>query len=368
VKRRIALRERAPAVLAEVPVQGSSVAFALCAASALSGCAALRRPAYTPEALRREVALIAPAISPAELVIPFELPEPALATARRVVLMARTDDHKAELLVEAMFDPRIFGLTYDDTANFTAAEALATKRGNCVALASVFIGLARAVRLDARYIDASVRVHETHYDDDGATVNVGHVTALVTIGVEHLGMDFANLGPFRWYRELDDLEALAHFYNNRGYEHLANASERGVEPDWALAEHQFRLALAVKPGFARAWNNLGIAQSHLGHGDQAQASFREAIALDPLMAAPLANLGRLRLETGDLPGALESLQAAAALEPQGAHIQYNLAVARMRSGDLAGAIEALRETVRLHERFPGAQALLEQLELKALTP
>ena len=87
-----------------------------------------------------------------------------------------------------------------------------------MALASAFVGLARHVGLDARYIDASSRVHETRYGEDGTTVNFGHVTAMVMTGQEKIGLDFEQVGPFTWYRVLDDLEALAHFYNNRGYE------------------------------------------------------------------------------------------------------------------------------------------------------
>jgi hypothetical protein len=261
-----------------------------------------------------------------------------------------------------MFDPAVFGMTRDlTTTTTTGAEALRSGRGNCVALASIFIGLARSVGLDARYVDASSRVNETRYGEDGSTVHLGHITALVNTGNERISLDFARIGPFRWYQQLDDLEAVAHFYNNRGFELVDQAREAGEPPDWSEAERLFRLAVAVKPGFARGWNNRGIAAAHLGRREEAVSFYLVASQLDPAMAAPHANLGSSYLQAGDLPGALRELAAAAALAPSGAHIQYNLAVARLRSGDRAGALEALRRTLTLHAGYPGAQALMDRL-------
>jgi len=326
-----------------------------------AGCATAQRQVYTPAELRTALAG-RPEIPPADVVVPWELPPAALERARRVVDGARTEKDKVERLVAAMFDPAEFGLvqgTVPDTT--TGAEALARGRGNCVALASVFIGLARSVGLDARFVDASSRIHERRYGEDGSAVHFGHVTAMVDTGDERIGLDFARIGPFRWYQVLDDLEAVAHFHNNRGYELVDQAREAGQPPDWAEAARRFELAVAIKPGFARAWNNLGVAASHLERRAVAVDCWRRAIALDPAMAAPHANLGALHLAEGDLPAALGELDAAARLDPQGAHIQYHLALARLRSGDRPGALEALRRTLSLRGGFPGAQALLERL-------
>jgi regulator of sirC expression with transglutaminase-like and TPR domain len=340
---------------------------ALAAAAAVlllgsAGCATAARQIYTPAQLR-EVLAATPGIPPADVVVPYELPPEALERARRLVIDARTDREKVERLVQAMFDPAAFALRQDvlTLTTTTGAEALAAGQGNCVALASIFIGLARAVGLDARYVDASSRVHEKLYGDDGSTVDFGHVSAIVNTGTERIGLDFARLGPVRWYDQLDDLEALAHFYNNRGYELVEEAREAGAAPDWAEAERRYRLAVAVKPGFARAWNNLGIAAARQGRTGEAMGHYLRAAALAPSMAAPHANLGAAYLQAGDLPAALRELDVAARLDPQGAHIQYNLALARLRSGDREGAREALRRALELRGSYPGAQALMERL-------
>ena len=333
------------------------------AALALSaaGCATVPKQVYTPAELRQELATH-PGISPADVVVTYELPPEVLARARSLVWNTRGDADKVELLVKAMFDPEGFGLDHElTTTTTTGAEALKVGRGNCVALASIFIGLARAVGLDARFVDASSRVNETRYGDDGTTVNFGHVSALVDTGNDRISLDFARMGPMRWYRQLDDLEALAHYYNNRGFEVLELSRQETGAPDWAEAARLFGLAVAVKPTFARGWNNLGIAAARLGRGDEAQAHYRRAIALDPAMAAPHANLGAILLQSGQLQAALQELDAAAALDHKGAHITYNLAVARLRAGDREGALEAVRRTIALRPDYPGAEVLLERL-------
>jgi tetratricopeptide (TPR) repeat protein len=327
----------------------------------VTGCAAALKQVYTPAELRQELAGRA-GIPPADLVVPYELPPGALARARTLVERARSDGEKVELLVKGMFDPAAFGLRDQLTATTTTgAEALRLGQGNCVALASVFIGLARAVGLDARYVDASGRVSETRHGDDGSTVHFGHVSAMVNTGNERISLDFARLGPYLWYTPLDDLEAVAHFYNNRGFELVDQARQAGQAPDWTEAARQFRLAVAVKPGFARGWNNLGIAAARLGRREEAVGHYRKASALAPSMAAPHANLGASYLQAGDLPVAVEELATAARLDPKGPHIQFNLALALLRSGDRDGALEALRRTLALQGDHPGAQALLDRL-------
>ncbi len=325
----------------------------------LTGCFGTAANRYAPDELRRELA--SRKVPEADRVVLHELPPEILERARALVLHLESSDLKVHALVRAMFDRDQLGLRYDELATITGAEALHERRGNCVALAGIFVGLARAVGLEARYIDVSNRVHETRYGEAGSTVRFGHVTAMVDTGLERISLDFARFGPVKWYRVLDDLEAQAHFYNNRGYDYLDPPGEGAPAPDWREAERQFRLATQVKPSFARAWNNLGIAVARQGRTAEAVGHYRRAAELDPRMAAPHANLGAAFLQRGDVAAALEELAEAARIDPGGAHIHYNLAVARLRAGDRAGAVTALQRTLKLSATYPGAVELLERL-------
>lgn len=336
-----------------------SVALSL--ASGGAGCAAPGKLAYGPDELRAEVARRVPGVSRVEVVVPFELSPDRVERARHIVRSARSVEEKVRLLVEAMAEGGALEVRYSSAATATAERALQTSAGNCTALASLFIGLARSVGLQSYYADASVRVHETRHGDDGLTVNSGHITAIVENGNEVMSLDFARLGRIRWYRVIDDLEALAHYYNNRGFDLIEEARDRSLPVDWRAAAGEFRMATRVAPGFARAWNNLGIASAHLGDVEGAIRSYRASIARDSNLAAPYNNLGSLYLSIGDSAAALAVLEAAAALEPRGAHIQYNLARAKALQGDRGGAVEALRRAIELRGTYSEAQALLERL-------
>jgi len=337
------------------------VGLSLLAIGGASGCAARLKLAYAPDELRAEVARRAPSLAPQEVLVPFELTREAVERAQRAVQRARSTEGQVRLLVEAMAEGGPLAVRYQAGATLTAEEALQTSVGDCTALASLFIGLARSVGLTAYYSDASSRMHETRFGDDGMAVNSGHITAVVENGPEMIGLDFAGLGRSRWYRVIDDVEALAHFYNNRGFDLIDDAHERSRPVDWAAAARQFEMATQVMPGFARAWNNLGIAAGHLGQVQQAIQHYRTAIAADPKFAAPYNNLGSLYLRIGNGAAALEVLTRAAQLESTAPHVQYNLALARLGQGDRSGAIEAARKAIELRKDYPDAQAFLEKL-------
>ncbi len=326
---------------------------------AAAGCAGTARVAYTPDELRAELARRS--VPVAEVVVPYELDPARAEWARRLVATARDDATRVQLLTEALFDPEGLGLRYENGLTATAAETIERRAGNCLGLASVFIGLARAAGLQAWYMDASVRVSETRQGQADVAVNSGHVTAVVRVGERNVGLDFGRLGPVQWYRVLDDVEALAHFYNNRGFDRIERAGAASAEA-WRAAEPDFRLAVRVMPELGRAWNNLGMAVARQGRPAEAAAAYRTAIARDPSLAAPWNNLGTLHLSLGRPAEAEEDLEAAARLDPTGSHIQYNLAVARLDRGDLVGAGRALRRALALRADYPAARALLARID------
>ena len=241
-----------------------------------------------------------------------------------------------------------------------AAETLRSREGNCLALASVFVGLARAVGLEARYMDASTRVHETVHGEDGITVTSGHVTAIVDVGKGSVGLDFARMGPVVWYRILDDVEALAHFYNNRGFERVDEARASGAPVDWEAAAADFRRAAQVLPVVRprleqpRHRRRGGAGREARGgaplpRGDAARPEARRA-AEQPRRPAPAPRRG---------DGRARGARGRGAPPSAGPHVLYNLALARLRSGDRAGAVAALRRASG--DGYPRARRLLEQL-------
>ena len=77
-----------------------------------------------------------------------------------------------------------------------------------------------------------------------------------------------------------------------------------------------RRAVALRPDFAEANNNLGNALREMGKVDEAVDCYRQALALKPNDAEVHGNLGSALEETGDLQGAEESFRAALEHDPR----------------------------------------------------
>ncbi len=334
--------------------------FAFLACGCASGHATL-----SPDALRREIAARVRPLPSEEIVVPHEVEAVDITRARDLVGGHATASERTQVLFDAIFAEWGFGLRYVPIVTLPAREALARGEGNCLTIAAVFVALARGVGLDAYYIDASKRLAEVDTEEE-VIVNMGHITAAVDTDRGTLAMDFGwDLPRGNHYRRLDDDEAVAHFYNNRGYERLNDAMQGGAPLDWSAAERDFAVAVAVRPDFARGWNNLGIAHARQGDGAGARRDYDHAIALDRKFAAPRMNLGVLALRDGQLEEALAAFDSAVQVEPKNATAHFHRGVALLRLSRRADAIQALTHALTLEPGFTRAQNLLARAQAES---
>ncbi len=336
--------------------------FALAAIPVL-GCATKRELAYSPEQLRSAVHARVPELPETQIIVPYELDPSLVETARAAIRGHSTEHERALALARSLSNPRWFGLSYEWATSGSAAETIERGYGNCLALSSVYIGLARGLGLDAYYIDASRKL-ERHQDGD-VVVSAGHIGVAVRTDAGSTLVDFSGeIRGFARFRRIDDIEALAHMYNNRGYEVIYRATSRGEPVPWKDARGLFSLATQVQPDFARAWNNLGIAHGRLGSKEEAERTYRAALARDPRLSAAHLNLGNLHLAAGDLEAALISLEAAAQIDKRNPFVHYLKGVALLRSGALADAEKSLSRSLRLKRDFADARELLDNVRHK----
>lgn len=335
---------------------------ALLALGALFGSScAVHKLAYSPTELRANILERIRDIAPERIAVPYEVPAEAVAKAWNLAGAATSRAKRAQALKVALFDDNAFGLRYTEVVTATAAETLASHRGNCLSLAAVYIGLARGIGLKAYFLDASNRVHETREDAD-MVVKSGHVTAVVETEFGEQALDFGDLGQYTRYRVMDDVEATAHFYNNRGYELIHEAQWRGKPVEWKQVAESFGAATRVMPDFARGWNNLGVAFHRLGREEDAEACYRFALGLDPALGSPVTNLGVLFLARGNFGQALAMFETAAAAEPDSPHVLYHLGLAQHQSGDNVRAVQSLERAVRASPGgYPKASDLLQEI-------
>jgi tetratricopeptide (TPR) repeat protein len=252
---------------------------------------------YGAAELRQEIQRRAPRQPISDIIVPFEIEAEAIEIARRVVLRRTGSQQQILALVDSLSDPDAFGLRYDWGAMGSAQQTLERGAGNCLSLASVLIGLARGLGWRAYYVEATPADLE-HYIETDITVWADHMVALVATREARAFVDFSGESD-RSYRlkPIDDLAATAHFYNNRAYGWIHRAGGDTSPIPWDLALADFEMATRIRPGFARAWNNAGVALTRLGRVERAKRAYDTAISIDAELPSPRQNLTLLQART-----------------------------------------------------------------------
>ena len=293
-----------------------------------------------------------------DILVPFQPTPEMVERALEYVESATSDSARSDTLVRAITDRRQFGLSYERVATTVAPETLANGHGNCLSMTSLYIGLARAVGLTAYYVDASDRVNALLREDE-LIVDTGHIAATVHTVAGWSLVDFTGeISNYRTFRVIDDLEALAHFYNNRGYETISVAQAADGKVPWERALRDFEMSTQVLPGFARAENNRGVAMSRLGNDDGAEGAYQAAVSSDGRFAAPRHNLGNIYLRRGDFELATRWYRRAIGLQGNNPFVHYHLGLAQYQSGDIAGSIASLERAIALKHDYREPRYLL----------
>ncbi len=96
---------------------------------------------------------------------------------------------------------------------------------------------------------------------------------------------------------------------------------------WAQAAEWFGKAVALEPGHADSWFNLGYAQEKHGARQEAMAAFRRAAELNPRHDRAWYGLGLIHAQLGDHAAAAEALKRAAELQPMNGAAWFALGMA-----------------------------------------
>jgi tetratricopeptide (TPR) repeat protein len=141
------------------------------------------------------------------------------------------------------------------------------------------------------------------------------------------------------------------------------------EEHYAAAVEGFRRALAVDPGYLKAYDNLGLALDALGRYDEAIQSGQEALRLNRARAShspwPALNLGLVLMRLDRLDEAEALFRESAREDPRFAPAPYQLGVVLEKKGRNAEAAAALGEAVRLDPRYAEPHYVLARLYRRA---
>ncbi len=121
-------------------------------------------------------------------------------------------------------------------------------------------------------------------------------------------------------------------WNNLGNDQLNYGHFRQAITSFQEAQH-------IKPGYADAWYNAGVAFGHLQDYPRAIASYQESLRLDPTNADGWVNRGLAHQALGQYSQAIACYESALRLRPADAVALNNLLVAHAMQGNRGKALE-----------------------------
>ena len=131
----------------------------------------------------------------------------------------------------------------------------------------------------------------------------------------------------------------------------ASAAQIGQLEDAILA---FKKALAIKPDYAEAYNNIGNALKDQGKMDKAIEAYKKALSLRPDYAEALNNIGNALLDQGKLCEAINVFQKALSIKPDYAEAFNNIGNALKDQGKMEEAIEAYTKALSIKPNYAHA--------------
>jgi len=275
--------------------------------------------------------------------VPFELSETILAEARPFLSPAGSELKRVEDVVDYIFSG--LDLEYSLTPTRNAADTWVTREGNCLSFVNLFVGLAREKRLNPFYVE--VQDYQRWNFKDGVVISRGHIVAGINIDGNLRTYDFLPYKPksYRDFEPIDDLTAMAHFYNNLGAEAL-------MAGDLEAAGRALAVATRLAPDFEKALNNYGLVQLRQGDLPGAEQTLARGVELYPGSVPLLTNLARVKQTLGDAAEAAELLSRIEDVNQTNPFFFVYRGEMALAEGNVAGALEYMRRALRADSENP----------------
>jgi Flp pilus assembly protein TadD len=266
---------------------------------------------------------------------------PSLAEAVRAnVRLAPDPNRTLTALADFMLKPEGLGLRYRHDATFDVAEAYARREGNCLTFTLMTVALARELGIVAYAQDADA---VSWYQEGRSVYRTVHVNAGVRMDGRRFSVDIAAEQAITRQppRPIDDRRLLAHYFNNRAAEQLAQG-------DLTSALAQAQRAIKADPRHAAAHSNAGVIHARRGEAFRAEQSYLDALAIEPRHPGALANLADLYAREGRGMMADDVRARLREVEQADPFHHFLLALQREAAGDARGGLAHLQRAIRLH--------------------
>ena len=117
---------------------------------------------------------------------------------------------------------------------------------------------------------------------------------------------------------------------------------------------QAEILTAQYPGSYIIWNILGASRAQIGKFDEAIEAYKKSISLKPDFAEAYSNMGVALKNQGRFDEAIEAYKKSISLKPNDADTYYNLGVTLKDQGKLDEAIEAFKKSISLKPDYAEA--------------
>jgi tetratricopeptide (TPR) repeat protein len=278
-----------------------------------------------------------------DIQIPFEIDDRIRELALLRVNPSGSEHRRTTAILDFVFAD--LDLQYELVPTRNAIETFEARSGNCLSFVNLFVGIARSVHLNPFYVE--VRDLQKWSFRDGVVLSQGHIVAGMYVDGELRTYDFLPYEPksYRDFDPIDDVTAMAHYYNNLGAEAL-------LAGDLDTAGKNLDIAVELAPEFAKAINNYGVYLLRRQRIDEAIALYERSLEVDPTNVAMLSNLARAYQTAGDAVRAdalLGQIEDSNQRNPYFFVYRGELALAQ---GDTARALEYMAQALRRDSNLP----------------
>ena len=251
-------------------------------------------------------------------------------------------------LFDSLYAQGQLKLEYDTLVTKNAAQAFATRSGNCLSLVIMTAAFAKELGLPVRFQRAVAS--ETWSRSGNVQYFVGHVnltlgakSADVAFGrasTDQMTIDFLPPQETRGMstRVTDEKTIVAMYMNNRA----AEAFTLGNMNDaywWA------RGAILESPQFMSSVNTLGVIYQRTGHLPEAEASLAYALEREPMNTRVMLNLASVLEAEGRTAESVALTRRLEQIEPDPPYRYMNLGMAALRKGDYRAARDLFMKEV-----------------------
>ncbi|MGB5661229.1 MAG: tetratricopeptide repeat protein [Thermoanaerobaculia bacterium] len=277
------------------------------------------------------------------IAVPFEINDEIRAALRGRAMPIGREKTRTSAILDFVFES--LDLQYSLSPTRDAIGTYQARSGNCLSFVNLFVGMAREVRLNPFYVEVT-DFQRWNYRD-GVVVSQGHIVAGMSVDGNLSTFDFLpyRAKTYRDFEPIDDLTAIAHYYNNIGAEAL-------LDDDLEKALDALTLAVDLDPDFNKALNNLGVYYLRTGRAGDAVSLFREALARDPADVALMTNLARALQTRGEVQEASELLAQLDEVGQTSPFFFIYRAEMALGDGDTAKALEYMRQALRRDSEVP----------------